>query len=580
MKYTIRILTLSLFFASSAAFAQANQPVTNSGDPVNGEYVIGTANTFQGDPGYWWRLNIFGSVNTAVLNASAVNRGGINITGSFNTTDTGATNIFGESNTINSQFSIDGGYGVTGLNSILGQSNYINGHSNFVGGNNNYVTGYESVVLGNSGEVGSQSVRIGTGTSYTADNAISIGRFASARQRFGIAIGDGAMTDANCTSLGANSYCGEDYTVSVGSTIGGAEFQQRITNVANGINDYDAVNFGQLRGIPDALGGGSRWSDNGVFIAPTYNFISGNSYNNVGDALNDLDSRIYDIEQNGTGGGTVGADGKSAYEVAQDNGFTGTEQDWLDSLKGADGAQGEQGVAGTDGTDGVDGADGAKGDKGDKGDTGATGAKGDQGDQGIAGTDGNGGTAVEAGKNIEVTGSTVALNDNVQLTDQGSVSVGKTTVDSSGVRIQGGPSVTTSGVNAGNMKVTNVANGAVQQNSTDAVNGGQLFAYDQKWTDQWTNTNNRIDNLERKFDKRVNGMGAKAAAIAGVNGGGWLDVGEGELSFSGGSVSNEQAIAMGIRIRTSEKVTVTGALAVGGGGPAMGNISVHYRLGR
>lgn len=35
----------------------------------------------------------------------------------------------------------------------------------------------------------------------------------------------------------------------------------------------------------------------------------------------------------GSGGGT-GADGKSAYEIAVENGFVGTEQEWLESLKG------------------------------------------------------------------------------------------------------------------------------------------------------------------------------------------------------------------------------------------------------
>lgn len=51
-----------------------------------------------------------------------------------------------------------------------------------------------------------------------------------------------------------------------------------------------------------------------------------------------------------------GKDGKSAYQVAVDNGFEGSESEWLASLKGA---------------------------KGDKGDTGAKGAKGDKGDTGF-----------------------------------------------------------------------------------------------------------------------------------------------------------------------------------------------------
>lgn len=36
----------------------------------------------------------------------------------------------------------------------------------------------------------------------------------------------------------------------------------------------------------------------------------------------------------GSGSGGTGADGKSAYEIAVANGFVGTEQEWLDSLKG------------------------------------------------------------------------------------------------------------------------------------------------------------------------------------------------------------------------------------------------------
>ncbi|MGJ8757361.1 hypothetical protein ACSFV5_06780, partial [Acinetobacter sp. HC8-3S] len=69
----------------------------------------------------------------------------------------------------------------------------------------------------------------------------------------------------------------------------------------------------------------------------------------------------------------AGADGKSAYEIAQDNGFSGDETQWLASLKGDKGDKGDTG------------ATGAQGDKGDKGDTGATGAQGDKGDKGDKG---------------------------------------------------------------------------------------------------------------------------------------------------------------------------------------------------
>lgn len=59
--------------------------------------------------------------------------------------------------------------------------------------------------------------------------------------------------------------------------------------------------------------------------------------------------------------GSPGANGKSAYQIAVDNGFTGTETEWLASLKGADGAPGPQGAPGVDGATGPQGAPGADG---------------------------------------------------------------------------------------------------------------------------------------------------------------------------------------------------------------------------
>lgn len=56
--------------------------------------------------------------------------------------------------------------------------------------------------------------------------------------------------------------------------------------------------------------------------------------------------------------GTNGKDGLSAYEIAKNGGFIGTEEDWLKSLKGADGAKGEKGEQGIQGEKGENGADG------------------------------------------------------------------------------------------------------------------------------------------------------------------------------------------------------------------------------
>jgi len=65
-------------------------------------------------------------------------------------------------------------------------------------------------------------------------------------------------------------------------------------------------------------------------------------------AIVDLNDRVSSLEE----GGSAGADGKSAYEIALENGFEGTQSEWLASLKGADGQDGQDGAAGANGADG------------------------------------------------------------------------------------------------------------------------------------------------------------------------------------------------------------------------------------
>lgn len=56
-----------------------------------------------------------------------------------------------------------------------------------------------------------------------------------------------------------------------------------------------------------------------------------------------------------------GKDGKSAFEIAIEHGFDGTEMEWLESLRGADGRNGIDGLPGKDGKDGADGLPGRDG---------------------------------------------------------------------------------------------------------------------------------------------------------------------------------------------------------------------------
>lgn len=66
--------------------------------------------------------------------------------------------------------------------------------------------------------------------------------------------------------------------------------------------------------------------------------------------------------------GKNGIDGKSAYQIAVDKGFAGTEAEWITSLKGETGPIGPQGIQGKVGPQGIKGETGPRGEAGPKGD--------------------------------------------------------------------------------------------------------------------------------------------------------------------------------------------------------------------
>ncbi|MDU4396348.1 MAG: hypothetical protein E7I61_03925, partial [Haemophilus parainfluenzae] len=93
--------------------------------------------------------------------------------------------------------------------------------------------------------------------------------------------------------------------------------------------------------------------------------------------------------------------------------------------------------------------------------------------------------------NVEKLGSTVTINGDENITTEAtddkvtvklnkditvdSVKAGDTTINNDGLKIAGGPSVTKAGINAAGNKISNVADGVVNKNSKDAVNGSQLY---------------------------------------------------------------------------------------------------------
>ncbi|RSN79793.1 YadA-like family protein, partial [Acinetobacter nosocomialis] len=125
------------------------------------------------------------------------------------------------------------------------------------------------------------------------------------------------------------------------------------------------------------------------------------------------------------------------------------------------------------------------------------------------------------------------VNDNIALTNAGSLTVGNSKVDNSGLSIAGGPSVTTVGINAGNQKVTNVAAGTISSTSTDAVNGSQL-----------NTTNQNVTNAQNTANTAVtNAAAAQATADKGLN-----------FSVNGGTADN---VKLGETVNFADGTNIT-----------------------
>ena len=117
--------------------------------------------------------------------------------------------------------------------------------------------------------------------------------------------------------------------------------------------------------------------------------------------------------------GEKGTDGKSAYQIAVEQGYQGSESDWLSSLKGDKGEKGNTGAKGNPGQDGAEGKSayaiavehgyedseekwllslkGEKGDAGERGEKGDTGLQGERGEKGETGQQGEQGPKGEKG---------------------------------------------------------------------------------------------------------------------------------------------------------------------------------------
>ncbi|WP_018651253.1 YadA-like family protein [Actinobacillus capsulatus] len=103
----------------------------------------------------------------------------------------------------------------------------------------------------------------------------------------------------------------------------------------------------------------------------------------------------------------------------------------------------------------------------------------------------------------------INLNNTLNLTNDGSVKIGDTTVNKEGLTITGGPSVTKNGIDAGDKKITNVTAGDVSANSKDAVNGSQLYTTNQNVTNNTNSINNLNTTVQAGWELQVEGQKAK-----------------------------------------------------------------------
>lgn len=172
------------------------------------------------------------------------------------------------------------------------------------------------------------------------------------------------------------------------------------------------------------------------------------------------------------------------------------------------------------------------------------------------------------GKNIQVT-----LNKdlNVDSVNANKFTAGDTTITNNGLEIKNGPSVTNQGINAGDKKVNDVADGEISATSKDAVNGSQLHE---------TNTNVANNSMRiNKLGNRVNKVGAGAAALAALHPMDFDPDDKWSFAAGYGNYAGENAAAVGAYYRPDEKVMFSVGGTVGNG-ENMVNAGISFALDR
>ncbi len=145
----------------------------------------------------------------------------------------------------------------------------------------------------------------------------------------------------------------------------------------------------------------------------------------------------------------------------------------------------------------------------------------------------------------------IKKNLKVESVTANKFTAGDTVIDSNGVTIKNGPSMTKNGIDAGNKQITNVAPGRIAADSTDAVNGSQLHEVK-------ADMNNKINHLNgqvNKLGKRVNAGTASALAASQLPQA--YIPGKSMVSVAAGNYQGQNAVALGMsRISDNGKIII------------------------
>lgn len=455
--------------------------------------------------------------------------------------DSGAIAIIGGGNTISNQTS----------STVIGVGNILKGENStgvFTAGSKNTLTNVSnSLVMGDNNELTDRKnvISLGNKNTVTADEAVAIGNGTTVSAESGVAIGVGSVADRAAGSekgaLGAfapdiiptaekSTWCSTRGAFSVGDTVG--NITRQITNVAAGSEDTDAVNVAQLKKALESID-----VDAGTGIKV--------------DKITKDGKTTYKISTNIVGSETT--TDKTTVTTNQTNTVsTGTSQGTTEITR-----TGNTVTVSTETKATSFGADDNQ--------------KADVKPGGTLNINGDGNnilTSISTSTSDNSSSIKVELKKNITVD---SVTAGDTSISTNGLTIKDGPSITKTGIDGGNRKVTGVAAGEISSTSKDAVNGSQLFA-----TNQQVAQNARSIN---KLGNRINKVGAGAAALAALHPLDFDPDDKWDFAAGYGNYNGENAAAIGAYYRPNEDTmfSVGGSF---GNGENMVNAGVSLKLGQ